>query len=404
MLFPDLSAPEISSQKENRMNKKAIAFVADRFLALVLDFLIISPIVSLLLAGLMRKTKTYFLLDAQSAEGFVAGLLVFILGAACVVLIQSVFMYFWQATPGQFFMQMRVVSYPQEKNRLSFSQCLVRALFFNLNFLVFAIPFLEVLSHPLRRAFHERASDTMVITLKKVPDDGPMDLEERFVSSWMRMSFLIFALFAVVGTLKAYHSLHTGSYRQAASVSGHCKEIPDADLQGASRLDAALALFMLNEISDECLHKEAEASLWGDPVNSQDMAYLAKYLISDKEEQEEYFKKICKEATSSACLLGTYLKENGEKQLLKDADQKLWVTQVLLIEDKYESHNVVASLELIENLQKVPALKSAMEKKYVRSIWALKESSGRKSGRVPASVNANSKTWIEDFKEKYGVQ
>ncbi|MDG0817802.1 RDD family protein [Bdellovibrio svalbardensis] len=407
MLFPDLSAPEASHNK-NQKNPKAIAFVADRFLALVLDFLIISPIVSLLLAGLMRKTKTYFLLDSQSAEGFVAGLLVFILGAALIVLIQSVFMYFWQATPGQYFMQMRVISYPHEKGRVSFSQCLVRSFCFSLSFVALAIPFLEVLSHPLRRAFHERASDTMVITLKKVSDEGPLELEERFISSWMRMSFLIFALFAVVGALKTYHSLHAGGYKTAVTASGQCKEIQDADLQGTSRLDAALALFMLNEISDECLHKEAEASLWGDPVNSQEMAYLAKYLISDKEEQEEYFKKICADGTSSACLLGTYLKENGEKQLLKDVDQKLWVTQVLLIEDKYESRNFIASLEAIEKLQKVPALRAAMEKKYVRSIWALKEGASRNSGRVPASVQSDSraeaKSWIEEFKEKYGVQ
>lgn len=403
MLFPDLSAPEVS-QTENQTNKKAIAFIADRFLALVLDFLIISPIVSLFLAGLMRKTKTYFLLDSQSAEGFVAGLLVFILGAALIVLIQSVFLYFWQATPGQYFMQMRVISYPHARNRLTFSQCLVRSFCFNASFVVIAIPFLEVLSHPLRRAFHERASDTMVITLKKVCDDGPHEMEERFISSWIRMGFLIFALFAVVGTLKTYHSLHVGGYKVSAATTTQCKEIPDADLQGSSRLDAALALFMLNEISDECLHKEAEASLWGDPVNSQDMAYLAKYLISDTEEQKEYFKKICSDKTSSACLLGTYLKENGEKHLLKDADQKLWVTQVLLIEDKYESRNIVDSLEAIEKLQKVPALRVAMEKKYVRSIWALKESSGRKAGRAPASANTESKSWIEDFKEKYGVQ
>ncbi len=403
MLFPDLSAPEIS-HSENKTNKKAIAFVADRFLALALDFLIMSPLVSLFLAGLMRKTKTYFLLDSQSAEGFVAGLLVFILGAALVVLIQSVFLYFWQATPGQFFMQMRVVSYPPERERLTFSQCLVRSFCFCISFAALAIPFLEVLSHPLRRAFHERASDTMVITLKKVSDDGPHEMEERFISSWIRMGFLIFALCAVVSTLKVYHSLHGGGYKTSAAATGQCKEIQDADLQGASRLDAALALFMLNEISDECLHKEAEASLWGDPVNSQDMAYLAKYLISDKEEQEAYFKKICSDSISSACLLGTYLRENGEKHLLKDADQSLWVTQVLLIEDKYESRNIVASLEAIEKLQKVPALRVAMEKKYVRSIWALKESAGRKAGRVPASANVDSKSWIEDFKEKYGIQ
>lgn len=416
MLFPDLSAPEASHSKKST-KKNAIAFVADRFLALIFDFLIISPLVSLLLAGLMRKTKTYFLLNAQSPEGLRTGVFVFILGVILVALIQSIFIYFWQATPGQLFMQMRVVSYPQEKQCLSFSQCLVRSFCFCLSFVFLAMPFLEVLSHPLRRAFHERASDTLVVTLKTKPDEGPHELEEKFISSWLRMSFLFFSLFAMVGILKAYSSFsrglmtsHSGGLvdAQIANLSkDQCKEIQDVELQGASRLDAALALFMLNEVSEECLSKEAEVSLWGDPVNSQDMAYLAKYLISEKEEQEEYFKKICREKTSSACLLGIYLKDHDE-HLLENVDQKLWVTQVLAIEKDYDAHDIETSLESIEKLLKVPALKTAMEKKYVRSIWALKENSRSKGGRLPASVKPNAKTsaktWIEDFKEKYGIQ
>lgn len=399
MVFPDLSAPEVC-QKKNVAERTAIAFIADRFLALVLDFLIMSPVVSLLLAGLMKKTKTYFLLDAQSPEGFVAGLLIFILGACIVILLQSVFMYYWQATPGQFFMQMRVISYPHYRQRLSFSQCALRSFCFCASFLLLALPFLEVLSHPLRRAFHERASDTMVITLKKVCDDGPEPLEERFVSSWLRMSFAIFAVFAGVGGLKTYYSLHQSSY-QAASVTAQCKEIHDKDLQGVARLDAAISLFLLNDISEECLNKEAESSLWGDPVNSQEMAYLAKYLVADKDEQELYMKRVCQDRSSSSCLLARYLQDNSELELLAAADQKLWTTQVLKVEEQYDAHHFDASLESIEKLQAVPALKSAMEKKYVRSIWALRDSSSRKSGRVPASV---SKSWIDDFKEKYGIR
>lgn len=401
MLFPDLSAPEICSKKIDT-SKPAIAFVVDRFLALVLDFLIMSPIVSLFLAGLIKKTKTYFLLDGQSPEGFVSGMIVFIVGALLIMFLQSVFMYFWQATPGQFFMQMRVISYPHARARLSFSQCLLRSFCFSLNFVALGIPFLEVLSHPLRRAFHERASDTMVVTLKKEADEGPYELEERFISSWLRMSFLIFAMVGAVALVKTYYSMNDGHYKSAAIVGGQCKEIADAELHGSARLDAALALFMLNEVSEECLRKEAEASLWGDPVNSQDMAYLAKYLVSDKTEQEEYFKLVCKDISSSSCVIATYMSEGGDQGSLANADQKLLVTQVLMMEEKFNAHQYVASLEAIEKLQKITAMRSAMDKKYVRSIWAMKESLSRKSGRVPAS--ADSATWIEEFKDKYGLQ
>jgi hypothetical protein len=44
-----------------------------------------------------------------------------------------------------------------------------------------------------------------------------------------------------------------------------------------------------------------------------------------------------------------------------------------------------------------------MDKKYVRSIWALQQQKDTSKGaRLPASVD--SKPWIEDFKEKYEVQ
>lgn len=402
MLFPDLSAPDINPLKEPK-TQTPVAFVADRFLALILDFLIFSPIVSLLLAGLIRQAKTFFMVNVHSQEGLVAAGLVFVAAVAIIVLLQSVFLYYWQATPGQFFLQMRVVSYPNLRERLTYSQCLIRALGFCASFFMMALPFLEVLSHPLRRTFHERASDTLVITLKKVPDEGPVALEQRFISSWLRLSYLFFALFAFVGLLKTYHALSVGEYREVTPEAvASCKELKAFDLQGPDRLDAALSLFVLNEITAECLQKEADASLWNDPVNSQAMAYLAKYLLVEGDERAEYLKKACEQPTSSSCALAEYL-EDQDEQRLQQASQKLLITQVLAVEDRYARHDISGSLEAIQKLQQVEPLRRAMDKKYVRSIWALQQQqSSAKGSRVPASVD--SKPWIEDFKEKYEVQ
>ncbi|MGE5086933.1 MAG: RDD family protein [Bacillota bacterium] len=402
MLFPDLSAPDIHPLKEPK-TQTPVAFVADRFLALILDFLIFSPIVSFLLAGLIRQAKTFFMVSLHSQEGLVAAGLIFSAGITIVVLLQSVFLYFWQATPGQFFMQMRVVSYPTLRDRLTYAQCVIRALGFCASFLLLALPFLEVLSHPLRRAFHERASDTVVMTLKQVPDEGPVPLEQRFISSWLQLSYLFIALFALVGFLKTYHSLAIGEYREATPEAvASCKELKGFELQGVDRLDAALSLFVLNEITAECLNKEAEASLWNDPVNSQEMAYLAKYLLAEGDERTEYFKKACEAPTSSSCALAEYL-ENQDEQRLNQASQKLLITQVLAVEDRYARHDITGSLEEIQKLQQVEPLRRAMDKKYVRSIWALQqEKNANKGSRVPASVDT--KPWIEDFKEKYEVQ
>lgn len=404
MVFPDLSAPE-AKPHTNKPAATPIASIADRFLALILDFLIFSPVVSLLTAGMVRQTKTFFLLNANSQEGAIAAGLVAVVVIFLTTLLQSVFLYYWQATPGQLFLQLRVVSYPQEQERLSLNQCLIRSFMWCGGFLLLAVPFLEIASHPLRRAFHERGSDTMVVTLKKVYDEGPHPLESRFISSWMRMSFLFLLLFGVLGFFRTYHSLKIGAYHEKDNgvAAFACKEIKESDLSGVSRLDAALSLFLLNEITSECLEKEAEASLWGDPVNSQDLAYLAKFMITDGADQEKYFAKICENSSSSTCAIARYMHEDGTKEDLEQASPELWLTRLLVSDEMYTNQNFAGSLKIIEDLQKVPVLKTALEKRYVRSVWALGEESAKpaKKGRLPASSSDDS--WIERFKEKYEV-
>ena len=95
--------------------------------------------------------------------------------------------------------------------------------------------------------------------------------------------------------------------------------------------------------------------------------------------------------------------ENQDENRLKQASQDLLFTQVLTAEDRYARHDIVGSLEAIQKLQQVEPLRRAMDKKYVRSIWALQQQkNSTKGSRVPASVEG--KPWIEDFKEKYEVQ
>lgn len=405
MVFPDLSAPE-TQPHQPQSSSVPVAFVADRFVALLLDFLIFSPIVSLLIAGLVRQTKTFFLVDAQSSEGVVAAGLVVVAVIFSVTLLQSVFLYFWQATPGQLFLQLRVISYPVYRPKLSYAQCFFRALGWSGSFLLLAIPFLEILSHPYRRAFHDRASDTLVITLKKNHDDGPVPMESRFIASWMRMSFLFLALFAVIGFFRTYHGLHAGEFRMSGQTfTGLCKELPDgAALEGTARLDAALSLYMLNAVSAECLEKESDLALWGDPVNIQPLAYLAKFLLTEGKEQDKYFSKLCEDGGAPACSLARYLSEEGDKSELENADGKLWLTQVLQSEEAFAASDYVASLRLITSLQKQFFLREALEKRYVRSVWALHDlenSQAKSSGRLPASADSDS--WVDDFKDRYEV-
>lgn len=423
MLFPDLSVPQ-SHEKSNTGSQRSagwpLAFVSDRLLALVFDFLLLSPVVSLVTARLVRQKNTAMILDSQSGEGLLLAGLVFLVGAGVIILSQAVFWYHWQATPGQYFFQLRVASYIPEKSRLNFSQCLVRSICFVASFAMCALPFLEVLSHPFRRAFHERASDTIVITLKKVHDEGPHRLEEQFVGSWLRSIFFVFLFFISLGAIKAYKSFHSLAVSDLVDHSSQCKEVSDKIPIGEGRLDASLALFVLSEISADCLNKEADASLWEDPKSNQDLAYLAKFisatansaansrwreareLVLNKEDKTQYYQKVCRDPKSTACVIGKYLFEDGEASTLKSTDEKLLISQVLRMQDFYDNHKYVKSLEVIEKLQAHSFLRIPLEKQLVKTSWVLRESLQTQGGRAPASADANK--WLDRFKEKYGIE
>lgn len=414
MVFPDLSAPEayIKSVPSKRQH---IAPVADRAVAFVLDFLIFSPIISLFIAGLMRQSKTFFLINPTSNEGIIAlalsGLLIFFFS----VFLQSLFLYFWQATPGQLFLQMRVVSYPEFQRRLSFNQCVVRSFFWCFNFILFAIPFMEILSHPKRRALHERCSDTLVITMKEGAHDVPHALESRFISSWARIAFTMLLAIGFVSFFKVYYGLQAGDYKETSEVKVAACE------SHMPSMDSAVALFLADGISNSCLNEKVEEVLWSAPTEEVPYAYLARYLLTEGDEQEKYFSKVCEETSSPTCALAKYLKhkENGPEGFEKFfAESK--TAQVLLIDEKFNQRDFVGSLEIIETLQKDAPFEIALEKKYIRAVWSLQEQASEEkvlqnqlaaqdgtNSRQPASYeveDVEEAAWLQDFKERYDIQ
>lgn len=407
MVFPDLSVPQ-ARPPQNNSAAFPMASVADRLIALILDFLIFSPIVSLFVASFLKQTRTFFLLSSSSQEALVAAALLTALVFSLVVLLQSAFLYFWQATPGQFFLQLRVVTYPHAQARLTLNQCFLRSFLWCTGFLLLALPFLEVASHPLRRAFHERASDTGVITLKRNADDGPHPIESRFIASWMRMSFLLILLFLALGFLQTYKGLLAGEFHAppGQALVKTCQEFKDSDLKGRARLDAAFTLFLLEEISPECLNKEADLVLWEDPVQAEGLGYLAKYAIAEGEEQKRYLEKVCEDPQAGVCILARYMEGENPLSGLSKEDSRWWITQFLRSEELFARQDITGSLKMIEELQMISVFRSPLEKRFVRSIWALQKGEDTlppPGGRSPASKDIDAEEWLEKFKERYEV-
>jgi hypothetical protein len=145
--------------------------------------------------------------------------------------------------------------------------------------------------------------------------------------------------------------------------------------------------------------------LWSYGDTDRAWGYLAKAIVSeDKGDQDKYFDKVCAEKDSQeACTIARYLSEDdGEgATILKPARERSVTAQVLRMEDLLAQKNFVSAVDLIKSLDKEPLLRSALEKRYVRSIWALRDQM-KNAKRQPASDK--NRELIDEFKEKYGVE
>jgi uncharacterized RDD family membrane protein YckC len=386
-----------------------VAGVSDRFTAAVFDFFILSPVVSLLLAGLLREIKTYLILDSHSPEASVIWVLFVAAGIFSTILLQSLFLYFWGATPGQRFLLLRVVSFPQEAP-LTFSQCLLRSALGLCSFLFLGVPYLEVISHPLRRVFHERASDTIVISLKEKLQYAPLAIEKRFVGLWVRLSFALFIAAGVILAAREYLDAKRGLFARTADAQKlFCSDIAAVeDETSPERLDRALALFLTDEVTADCLEKEADRALWDVTEDNKTWAYLAKGIVgSDSKIQNEYFDKVCQTQDKvEACVIARYLGEDEDEARFEFQAPQSASGKVLVLDQQMADRNFPAAFASIKDLRELDFLNAHLERNFVRAVWS---TAGAKSkSRAPASVGSADKgaevQALKEFKEKYGVE
>jgi uncharacterized RDD family membrane protein YckC len=412
MVIRDLSYPETkaSSVPQNYSTPVVpIGPVTDRFVAFILDFLIISPIVSFLVATLLRDLKTVLIINSDSDEATY----IWIFFVLCLIglssVIQAVFLFFWQATPGQKFMQLQVISYPQwmdGSHKLTFAQCLLRPLGWWGCVLMCGIPFLDVVGHPLRRAVHERMSDTVVVSKKISPLDLPLPVETRYISStlWIFYGFLfLIGLTFMAKTYKA--ALLQGMSGVQAVSQAACSQIPADKYKDEKRLDLAVALYLADEVDTACVYTEAQKVIWSTEGETKALSQLAMALVNeDEKEIAKYHQQVCETSErSEACAISRYLlsKEDKRGEDLRHAGLALVSSRILLLNDSMGLEKFTSAMKLIRDLEKEAPLKTYLEKNRVKAAWALNAKLEKKS-RAPAS--AEEKEIVRDFKERYQLQ
>ncbi|MFP5519871.1 MAG: RDD family protein [Bdellovibrionia bacterium] len=403
MVIKDLSSDFFENVTAN--SKHQVAPVADRFLAFIIDFLIFSPVIGLFVAGLSKRLKFALLIEARASELFVITFLLALVVFGLVVLFQSLFVYFWQATPGQRFVQIRVINFEEPQSPLKFSQSLLRSFFWAMSLFLVGVPFLESLGHYWRRCFHERASETISVTLKKNVSTHPLYIEQRFMGSWIGIFFLTLAATLFLYSFQLWQSLQSGALFTSQYQFELCPEVKGPTASFA-RMDSALTSYFSKRISGACLEKEADFILWNvRDSEQQGFAYWAKYLLeTDKSYKDRYQAQICdSEEFANACL-ALQAKNNsdaGKSQELITRMTPSAVRTYMLASVALQQSLYLQAAQHAQELKNYQAVEAVAEKLLVQTAFKLLEQQKEK-GREPASLEQDS--FLQRFKEEFGIQ
>lgn len=425
MVYQDISSENSSpAPQKNTINHYRGALVLDRVLSVLIDFLIFSPLIGLMLSGVIRNLKTYLLYNENSNEATL--LWFFIIGAVVLssAILQVVLTTIFGGTPGQKFLSIEVKAMnPQGEFTLkpSIAQITLRIIFWWISFLTLGIVFVEILGHTKRRAIHDRVSETAVVSFGKYYDSGPLAVETKFISSWLQVFSTLVFCFLIVGMTKFYNSIRDGEYSQNQLIQkqNHCSDLDD-QVYGEKRADQLLALLKSDEAKSGCVTSEAENLIWTSNHILNSWGYLLLSQMNDLGDHKEYVSKVCEGAQGSEpCLLSQFLSSQDQARgdLLRSKGLGTVSSRVLLLEEELSRKNYSSVFSLLNDLKSEKYLARYIEKVNVKAVWEVQQkllSSVR--SRNPASLDQIHKTDIEavsekdfqeilsEFKERYQIQ
>jgi len=267
----------------------------DRFFSFLIDYLLLSPFVSFFLFLFFKDALRYWKQNPTAPE---QAALTALLGICYVVLfslLQAIFVRVWRATPGQYFLKIQIVF--ENGEGLLFWRAFCRQMGFWLSVLFLGIPWLALMAHPLQQTFYDRLADCRVFSRKASPDMMGFEIEHRYWQSFMATLILFSGFILVAFLMGQYREIEnrTESFKQYDK-----KELFCAELKGVSptsRLELAIAMNLVGQLSDDCLDRESDFALWKEKKKDLSLAYYAKSLTEeDKDAENKYLKQACLES------------------------------------------------------------------------------------------------------------
>ncbi|MCB0414633.1 MAG: RDD family protein, partial [Bdellovibrionales bacterium] len=355
------------SQQESRPMHK-IAKPMDRFGAFLIDtFSVLMPLTTLLTATTKKDLVKSQLIN-QSGADHVLFFSMLAISLFSVIFYQTIMTWKFGATIGKLFFGLRVVNIWTHKAP-SLYQAFMRSCFWCLESLLFFIPNLSILSHQKRRPFHDRAVETVVVSIKAIRSSTPNPLEQAIAHAGYASLVVTMGLFSLGFMMRFSDELQ--KYQSEEEVYGYNQEtyslcddvdkemkvwnFQKKDQERVKRLNVSMSLYAAGIIGEECLEKEVDYAIEKD--KDKGLAYLAKSFVYKDvvEVSNEYLNRVCKdEPNSRACLLSQAIlawdSEHWQKVYAEINDNDLThdFLNIWSIQYSYKSGDFKAAKDLIQ--------------------------------------------------------
>ncbi|MBY0554811.1 RDD family protein [bacterium] len=390
MVYQDISKP-VDLNKIG--TKKSVAHLMDRFFSFLIDYFVISPFVFFLLYATFNNGFNFWKSNPTAPEN---DLFIIIAGVCYVLyfsLIQSLFIAVWRATPGQFFLKVKIEF--NENENLIFFRAFLRQSSFWFSFVFIGIPFLSVMTNKLRHTFYDRLCNCSVISTKE--ESAPVGFENEFKywQSFMATLVVFVGLLFTALIWKNYSKVvqRVSSFTALQEKQFFCDELKSVSVD--ERLPVAIALNLANQLSDDCLDKESDFVLWKQRQDDYSMAYYAKSLTTDDADKEKsYLKQACVKQDMGdfrSLTLGCKIASSFADEKLEDLYAILTDKDFLNTSLKYELSLVLDKTDEVEtNFAKIEKFNSLKIIKKYQVVEMLSRKGSVEKDRSPASSESES--------------
>lgn len=303
-------------QNPQNVNKINYAPAFSRFFSAMLDYFILSPVVSFFIV-MFFKDSVHWMSRFSGAQSNILLIQLAVFAILLFTGLQSAFIYFNRATPGQMFLKL-YMSFEQKPSNLFF-QIWFRQIGFVLSIACLGLPFLAIIYHNKHRTFYDRFGECDVLSLfpveeslATVDETRPVtafviyDTDKKYLSASVS-ALMCFMSFVFVFSILQSHEVVLNKIQVAAqglSESKKCIAIENQNQE--ERLKTVLALNILNLTSDDCALTEADEVFKSMKIGSHteseskdvSLAYFVKFYIGQKKvdsglNKEEYLKYAC---------------------------------------------------------------------------------------------------------------